>query len=497
MVSVADILAIGPLGLVPHALPRPDAAVRWVATSELEDPSPFLEGGEVLLTTGLVTRGWRAADWRRYVERLDAVGIAALGLGTGLTRRRVPAGLVEACARVGLDLFEVPAETTFVAVSRAAIQLLEESERAATRDALEMQRVLTQAALREDDVSALLDRLARNLDGAACLFTGEGTVLEGPLGPAGDRLDRDGIAREIATIRPQGLRASSSTTEGGLTTVLHPVGVRGRPTSYLAALTRGRLTPSQRISVTTAVALLSLAIQRRTERRDTARSIRSRAAELLTDGDVRTAQLVLALGADLPPDRVSLPSRVQVVRVAGETEALDDALAVVEGDAPLAARIGQELWILTGPGQISGTAATVASHGLRAGVGTPVPLRQVNRSHTTAGHALAQASATTPVVRWDRLVDEGPLALVDQEQAELFAESFLAPLRGDVEEELTETLRSFLRHHGSRAKVAEELGVHRNTVRNRLQSIEAGLGESLDDPRVRVNAWLALQVRER
>jgi purine catabolism regulator len=35
--------------------------------------------------------------------------------------------------------------------------------------------------------------------------------------------------------------------------------------------------------------------------------------------------------------------------------------------------------------------------------------------------------------------------------------------------------------------------VHRNTVRRRVAQIEAALGDSLQDPRVRVNAWVALQ----
>ena len=49
-----------------HARTRPDAAHRsaaaidrplsWVHVSELADPTPFLEGGELLLTTGLALR---------------------------------------------------------------------------------------------------------------------------------------------------------------------------------------------------------------------------------------------------------------------------------------------------------------------------------------------------------------------------------------------------------------------------------------------------------
>jgi sugar diacid utilization regulator len=45
--------------------------------------------------------------------------------------------------------------------------------------------------------------------------------------------------------------------------------------------------------------------------------------------------------------------------------------------------------------------------------------------------------------------------------------------------------------------VAEDLGVHRNTVRNRLGQVERLVGISLDDPQARVNAWIALQASSR
>ena len=71
-----------------------------------------------------------------------------------------------------------------------------------------------------------------------------------------------------------------------------------------------------------------------------------------------------------------------------------------------------------------------------------------------------------------------------------FAASFL----GGLDPEQVDTLRCFLRHHGSRLKVAEELGLHRNTVRNRLDAIAAALPGPLDDPQIRASAWIALQV---
>ena len=47
-----EIVALPELGLaVRAASAHLDRPVRWVAVSELEDPAPFLEGGELLLTT--------------------------------------------------------------------------------------------------------------------------------------------------------------------------------------------------------------------------------------------------------------------------------------------------------------------------------------------------------------------------------------------------------------------------------------------------------------
>ena len=43
--------------------------IRWVHASELEDPTPWLKGGEVILTTGMGV-GSTPAKQRAYVTRL-------------------------------------------------------------------------------------------------------------------------------------------------------------------------------------------------------------------------------------------------------------------------------------------------------------------------------------------------------------------------------------------------------------------------------------------
>ncbi|MGZ4489522.1 MAG: PucR family transcriptional regulator [Nocardioidaceae bacterium] len=492
MVSVADVLARADLALVPVRLPRPDAEVRWVATSELADPSPFLEGGEVLLTTGLGTAGWRR-QWHGYVCRLAEVGVAALGIGTGLTHPKPPAALVRACDDLGVNLFEVPRATTFVAISRVTARLLEEREQAAAREALTTQRSLTEAALRQDEPSALLARLATVLDGATCTVTRDGQLDAGPFGPLAAALDVEAVRHEVGRLRPQGLRAASSLAVGTGTTVVQPLGLRGRPESYLAVLVPGRLDDHRRSALTTTVALASLAVESRIDRRATERRVRGRAMELLVAGDAPSAEVVLnALG------EVALPPRAQLLRARrGDDQPtgllddtlLDDALGDLEQQAPLAARMADELWAVVPPGRLAAVVGALA--GLSVGVGTVVPLEELARSHETAGLALRECTAAAPVVRWDEVVGEGVLALLDADRARVFGESFLGPLLDDPD--LVATLQAFLRQHGSRGRVADELGVHRNTVRNRLTQIEATIGRSLDDPQTRVNAWVALQ----
>jgi hypothetical protein len=76
------------------------AHVRWVHSTELPDPTPWLRGGELLLTTGI---------------------------GTGFKHKRLPAALVAAARKRSFPLFEVPYELPFIAITeRAFAQLVNE-----------------------------------------------------------------------------------------------------------------------------------------------------------------------------------------------------------------------------------------------------------------------------------------------------------------------------------------------------------------------------------
>jgi purine catabolism regulator len=100
-------------------------SVRWVHSTELLDPTPWLRGGELLLTTGLQLSGVKLQ--RELIDLLADHDIAGLGFGTGFVHRKVPAALLGAARKRGFPLFEVPYELPFIAVTeRVFAQLLNE-----------------------------------------------------------------------------------------------------------------------------------------------------------------------------------------------------------------------------------------------------------------------------------------------------------------------------------------------------------------------------------
>jgi purine catabolism regulator len=98
-----------------------DLPVRWVHSSDLADPTPFLSEGLVLLTTGtqFATGIDDPAMYVDYVRRLRDRGVVGLGFGTEVVREGVPPLLSQACVDAEMPLFEVPYRTPFIAVARA------------------------------------------------------------------------------------------------------------------------------------------------------------------------------------------------------------------------------------------------------------------------------------------------------------------------------------------------------------------------------------------
>ncbi|NBM18624.1 PucR family transcriptional regulator, partial [Streptomyces sp. GC420] len=203
-VALSALLGQGELGLRLVVAPAGgDPAVLGVHASEMEDPYPYLLGGELLLSAGVhfeeaVGAG---AHLDRYVSRIVEAGGAALGFGVAPVHDTVPRALVAACDRYGLPLLEVPPRTPFSAVARAVWRLMAEARNAELRRVAEAQRELAAAASRPDPVPAVLRQLATRLGGRTCLLGRDGALLESAGGdPAPDV--RRALARLAGVVRP-------------------------------------------------------------------------------------------------------------------------------------------------------------------------------------------------------------------------------------------------------------------------------------------------------
>ncbi|MFC6985177.1 PucR family transcriptional regulator [Streptomyces cirratus] len=162
-------------------------------------------------------------------------------------------------------------------------------------------------------------------------------------------------------------------------------------------------------------------------------------------------------------------------RGAGDPQALAGALGTVLLDAH-----GPALRLLT-------DRDPAPQPGWRLGVSAPAGPAALPAADTQARRALERAEAArTPLVRHS---DAGLPGLLDPAEARAHAEALLAPLTPAQ----AATLRGWLAHHGSWDRSAAALGVHRNTVRQRIARCAALLGRDLDDPDTRMELWFALR----
>lgn len=501
MVVVQQVIDVQQLRLGVVTCPAPDAPVRWVATNEMQDPRAFLEGGELLLFTGLEMAKWASARWNQYVDHIVEARVSALALAVGITHNEVPSALAAACQRQGLNLLTVPMETSFVSISQAVAGMLEASDRAAAREAVAMQRRLAQAARRRNSTLAIAEELAAFVNGSVWVMSPESQVLE----RAGRTTVRhaavlDELAAEITQLSTKGLGASASWVSQSEHTVLQPVGLRAPVEVYLAVRTTAPLTDYQRTAVLTSLSMLTLDVESRAEVRSTARTLSRRALDLLVEGEERAAVLVLRAAAR-ERQVGDLPRTAAMIRAAGERERLARVLtALEEGRLPGAVVAAlstdeTELHVLLPSDRLEVISAGLELAGLQIGIGSVVSLDQLGRSMRAAGQALARTTRLQRTVRWADLAGSGVFSIVDEPVRDLLADELLDALdRSPLgKQELLRVGASFLRHHGRINVVGTDLGMHRNTARARVAELERVLGCDFDDPDARMRLWIALQ----
>ncbi|MFF7214008.1 PucR family transcriptional regulator [Streptomyces sp. NPDC008238] len=481
------------------------AAVRWVHTSELDDPAPYLEGGELLLTTGLKLDVGSPEALGAYVARLAGAGVVGLGFGVGVSHDTVPQALVDAAAAHRLPLLEVPHRTPFIAISKAVSAEIAADRYKAVTAGFEAQRELTRAALAPDGTTALLSRLAAHLNGWAALYDASGAVVAAAPEWAGRRAAR--LAGEVERLRGRPAPASAAVAGPAGTedrVELQSLGTGRRPRGFLAVGTEERPDTSARYLVHAAVALLTLSLEQSRALQDTQQRLGAALLRMLLVGEPEHARTV---AGRLYGGLFDAPVRVLV---AERAEAAGDAVGLLAervetagmraAEPALAVRDEDRLTVLAAAdGEVTRAcvAAVDGSDDLVAGLSAAVGTAGVPGAHEQAERALAVARRRgRSLVEHDE-VGAGPmLPLLGDDAVRAFSEGLLRPLRehdATARGDLVASLRAWLSRHGQWDAAAADLGVHRHTLRYRMRRVEEILGRSLDDPDVRMELWLALK----
>src|SRR3954471_23174072 len=171
--------------------------IRWVHISELEDPTPWLSGGELLLTTGIQLSS--PARQRRFCDRLADRDVAGLGLGTGFEHKHVPKALVDEASERGLPLFEVPYEMPFIAITERAFARLVNEQYAVLERGARVHEKLERLVVEGRGLDAVLGSLASAAGGTAIVQDPGGRELARQPAKGGPRpAAMKALASEIA-----------------------------------------------------------------------------------------------------------------------------------------------------------------------------------------------------------------------------------------------------------------------------------------------------------
>jgi DNA-binding PucR family transcriptional regulator len=511
--------------------------VRWVHISELLDPTPWLSGGELLLSTGLQLDS--AERQRDFVTRLTDHHLAGLGFGTGFRHDAVPEAVLEVAAERDFPVFEVPYEVPFIAVTEAAFTRLVNEQYAVLRRALAAQERLERIVLSERGLEALAGALATLIGATVLVFDSRGEPLMQRTFrrsiEAGEVVAVQSELRERA--RRREARAFMPRVDDGSQALALPVAADGAPQGaagaarvpeawLVAVKDAGPLSDFDRLTLHQAVTIVALELLRARVAGDTERRLAGDVLDAMVSGDLAGQELtrrlapfglaegVAALVLERPDSGPRASAPVESALVAALRDEAAPALVASSGSLTCALVPGlgeDELFALAE--RIGGAAGAELGAAVPIGVGRAVPAGEARRSFHEARCALealalgvsgaangSNGSAPPRVATYKNLGSfQLLLSLQDDESLRLFCDSILGPIEaseGDYGGELMRSLEAFIEENGQWERAAKRLYCHRHTLRYRIRRVEELTGRNLGSARDRIEFWLALRGRE-
>lgn len=509
--TVADLLELPGLGLSVVAggdgLGR---SIRWVHASELADPTRWLSGGELLLTTGMGVKGSPNVQ-RAYLGRLARAGLAGLGFGVGFGFDAVPAPILRAADRAGFPVLEVPYPVPFIAIGEAVSSALAEDRVRELQMSEEIHDRLARLATLGSGPADVLEEVVAMAPGWIYLFTPKAAVVASACSTS---VEAPAASTVWSKLPPgfaagPGPRASSLLEAAGSALALGVVSAKGAD-GVVVFGKPGRLGVRDRLVVRHAATVLGLLLASRRAVAEVERRVA---------GDVLVEALEGHLGGRPLERRLELagfPPAAKVCILIAETSDAGGAdveaiAAVIEErleEAAERARIavvgGKIVALVVHPDpealaqdvvEALVRAPSQGEPGVRIGVGDAVALAELRRSFLSATLALRSAP---PAARVATGRDLGAYRLLMGSQPRSFLDGFVHTVLGplldrDAERgsELMASVRAFVEAGGRWEEGAQSLGIHRHTLRYRVNQAQELLTRDLFSPEDRMEIWLA------
>ncbi|WP_026425638.1 PucR family transcriptional regulator [Actinokineospora inagensis] len=480
-----------------------DQPVRWVHVSEIAEVAGTLEGGELLLSTGIVAVD-RAADLAAYVERLRAAGASGLVIELGRHLPSLPEPMVRTARRLGFPLVELRRTVRFVEITEAVHSRILNVQHERLRFTEQVNRVFTTLTVEGARVDEVLAQ--------AGALSGHPVVLEDL---AHHALAHSGTTRPTELLRDWESRsrlaaAGAETTEAGPERWLcTPVGPRRGRWGRLV-VPRTVSNPEQTVPVLERAAdTLAITRMLHAETHDPTLDahgglLRDLLAGQVTDEQATGARL-RALG--LRPGRTYA---VLVLATPSTTtdQALLDAAAATARSQGLAALTG-----ITAPGRVATVfSCTDEPSALRSFLtDIDLPVGTIATAATPTTRLAGLSAALTEAVHIADAITADPTRVGERDlyrSRDLGARGLLWSLRADprlhqfVELQLhpllqatpaaLDFLRAYLSTNGNIADLARTLHLSRPAVYARLTRLATTLTRDLTDPETRLSLHLAV-----
>ena len=480
-ITVRELLDISRFGMSVRAGAEGlDMRVTWAHLSEMEDPTPFVEGGELMLAGG-VGISEHAAGQVEYLRRLHRYGLAALAIAHGPDMPTWTQDALDEADRLGFPVLEMPFEVSYVDIARLVAAANEQIGQQRLVRHLQIFETLQEYQIGAVELEAFVRRLSE--------VSGFDLYLSSPAGTE--------ILPGISLPPPEvsGAAANGGTNVPGGYSV--PIVVGGRTAAYLTALRRAGDIPSglaaaQNLATVIGIPMRDLYQRREVERREGAEVL----ARLLASGHDASSRAGMLVRHGFEPLK---PVVVVTIRSHGDDfDSAEIHHRLCDRAQPSMLMTRDDLVAVVPDLEQAMVAIEDVGFDVAIGVSAPIspgddlatPWRQARWS---AERAIARRQRVARFSPGDVAGEWLPLGRRDLEGV---VDSVLGSVL-DYDRthgtKLIVSLRTLFRHDRRMKTAAAELEIHHHTLSYRMRTVERLSGRSVNELQGLVDLWLAVR----